>query len=78
MRSLATLIFVCPCTRQELEYTVEVDARALVKRWSKNLKCRCPYCKSVHSFAFRTGYVDGIISHVGQAQGDPSPSLSVR
>jgi hypothetical protein len=75
MRSLVTLTFVCPATRQELEYRVEVDAHTLVKRWSKNLKCRCPYCKSVHSFAFRAGYVDGMMAHVGQIERDPAASF---
>ena len=74
MRSHVTLKFVCPSTRHELEYKVEADARTLIKRWSKNLKCRCPYCKSVHSFAFRTGYVDGMISHVGQIEREASSS----
>ena len=77
MRSLVTLTFVCP-TNHALEYRLEADARTLVKRWSKNLRCRCPYCKSVHSFAFRTGYVNGMISHVGQTEREPSPSLLCR
>jgi hypothetical protein len=67
MRSLVTLKFLCPSTKRELQYHLQADARILVKRWSKNLKCRCPYCKSLHSFAFRAGYVDGIVAHVGQA-----------
>src|SRR5207248_11097211 len=66
MRSLVTLKFLCPSTNRELQYQLQADAQTLVKRWSKNLKCRCPYCKSLHSFSFRTGYVDGMIAHVGQ------------
>jgi hypothetical protein len=68
MRSLVTLTFVCPTTKHELEYKIEVDAHILVKRWSKSLKCRCPHCKAVHSFSFRTGYVDGMISHIGRIE----------
>jgi hypothetical protein len=65
MRSLVTLKFLCPSTKRELQYHLQADARTLVKRWSKNLRCQCPYCKSLHSFSFRTGYVDGMIAHVG-------------
>ena len=78
MRSLVTLTFVCPSTKLELEYRLEADARTLVKRWSKNLKCRCPHCNSVHSFAFRTGYVNGMISQVGQTEREPLSSLVCR
>jgi hypothetical protein len=67
MRSLVTLKFLCPSTKQELQYHLQADARTLVKRWSKNLRCRCPYCKSLHSFPFRAGYVDGMIAHVGHS-----------
>jgi hypothetical protein len=69
MRSLVTLRFVCPTTRKELQYKVQADAHTLVKRWSKQLRCRCPHCKSLHSFAFREGYVDGMIAHVGDVTG---------
>ena len=75
MRSLVTLTFVCPATNHELDYRLEADARTLIRRWSKSLKCRCPYCNSVHSFAFRAGYVNGMISHVSQTEREPSSSL---
>jgi hypothetical protein len=78
MRSLVTLTFVCPSTKHELEYRLAADAHTLVKRWSKNLKCRCPYCKSVHSFAFRTGYVNGMIAHIGQTERQSPSSLVCR
>lgn len=78
MRSAVTLTFICPATKHNLEYRVAVDARTLVKSWSKTLRCRCPYCKSVHSFSFRTGYVDGMIAHIGQIEGDPAASLLAR
>jgi hypothetical protein len=67
MHSLVTLKFLCPSTQRELRYRLHADARTLVKRWPKTLRCRCPYCKSLHSFSFRAGYVDGMIAHVGQA-----------
>ncbi len=66
MRSLVTLKFRCPSTKRELQYHLQADARTLVKRWSKNLRCRCPYCKSLHSFSFRMGYVEGMIAQVGR------------
>jgi len=66
MRSLVTLRFLCPTTKRELQYRLQADAQTLVKRWSRNLKCRCPYCKALHSFSFRAGYVDGMIAHVGR------------
>ncbi len=69
MRSLITLRFVCPSTQQELRYKLQADARTLVKRWPKTMKCRCPYCRALHSFSFRQGYVDGMIAHVGQEPG---------
>jgi hypothetical protein len=67
MRSVVTLRFVCPATKQELQYRLQADAETLVQRWGKNLKCRCPYCKQLHSFSFRAGYVDGVIAHIGNA-----------
>ena len=78
MRSLVTLTFVCPSTKHELEYKIAADARTLVKRWTKTLKCRCPYCQCVHSFAFRTGYVDGMISHIGRSETEALSSLLSR
>jgi hypothetical protein len=66
MRSLVTLRFLCPSTHHELRYQLQADAQTLVKRWSKTLKCRCPYCHCLHRFPFRAGYVDGMIAHVGQ------------
>ena len=75
MHSLVTLKFLCPVTKRELQYRLQADAQTLVKRWSKNLKCRCPYCKALHSFSFRAGYVDGMIAHVGRT-GEPSESLT--
>jgi hypothetical protein len=79
MRSLITLKFLCPSTKRELRYHLQADARTLVKRWPKILRCRCPYCKSLHSFSFRAGYVDGMIAHVGQTaegMGSVAPFLS--
>jgi hypothetical protein len=67
MRSHVTLKFLCPSTKGELEYHVQADARTLMRRWSKTLNCRCPYCKCSHSFSFRAGYVDGMIAHVGRS-----------
>jgi hypothetical protein len=75
MRSLVTLKFICPATKQELQYRLHADAQTLVQRWSKNLRCRCPYCKAVHSFPFRAGYVDGMIAHVGRVA-EPTESLT--
>jgi hypothetical protein len=75
MRSLVTLRFLCPTTKQELHYRLQADAPTLVKRWSKSLRCRCPYCKDLHSFSFRAGYVDGMIAHVGRAT-EPTESLT--
>jgi hypothetical protein len=67
MPSLVTLRFVCPTTRGELEYQLEADAKTLVDRWPKTFRGRCPYCKSLHKFSFREGYVDGMISQFGQS-----------
>jgi hypothetical protein len=75
MRSLVTLKFVCPATKQELRYRLQADAHTLVRRWAKSLKCRCPYCNGLHSFSFRTGYVDGMIAHVGLLA-EPTQSLT--
>jgi hypothetical protein len=75
MRSLVTLKFVCPTTKQELRYRLQADAQTLVKRWAKTLRCHCPYCKDVHSFSFRAGYVDGMIAHVGLLA-EPTQSLT--
>lgn len=75
MRSLVTLRFVCPSTQQELRYKLQADARTLVKRWPKMMKCRCPYCKALHNFPFRQGYVDGMIAHVGQEAERAASSL---
>ena len=65
MRSFVTLKFLCPTTKGEIEYQVKADARILVERWRKSVRCKCPYCKSSHNFAFRAGYVDGAIAHIG-------------
>jgi hypothetical protein len=65
MRSLVTLRFLCPTTQGELSYSLKADASTLVKRWPKVLKCRCPYCKTLHNFSFRQGYVDGMIAQIG-------------
>jgi hypothetical protein len=67
MPSLVTLRFVCPATKGELEYQLEADAKTLVERWSNILRSNCPYCKSLHKFSFREGYVDGMISQFGQS-----------
>lgn len=75
MRSLVTLKFSCPATKRELQYRLQADAQTLVKRWTKNLKCRCPYCNALHSFPFRAGYVDGMIAHVGLLA-EPTESLT--
>jgi hypothetical protein len=75
MRSLVTLKFVCPVTKRELQYRLQADAQTLVKRWTKNLKCRCPHCSGVHNFSFRAGYVDGMIGHVGLLA-EPTQSLT--
>lgn len=65
--SLVTLRFVCPATKGGLEYQLEADAKTLIERWPKTLRSRCPYCKSLHKFSFRDGYVDGMISQFGQS-----------
>ena len=65
MHSFVTLKFLCPTTKGEIEYQVKADARILVERWRKIVRCKCPYCKSSHNFSFRAGYVDGAIAHIG-------------
>jgi|tagenome__1003787_1003787.scaffolds.fasta_scaffold20840175_1 hypothetical protein len=70
MHSLVTLKFLCPATKGEIEYHLKADARVLVDRWRKNLQCKCPYCKSLHNFSFRAGYVEGAIAHIGGAELD--------
>jgi hypothetical protein len=70
MRPFVTLKFLCPATQEKIEYRLKADARVLVERWRKNLRCRCPYCKSLHSFSFRAGYVEGAIAHIGGTDSD--------
>ena len=71
MRSVVTLRFICPSTQGDLEYRLRADAKTLIERWSKNIRCKCPYCEGVHDFSFRAGYVDGALSQVAPAAATP-------
>jgi hypothetical protein len=64
MRPMASLLYTCPETRQQVPTGIQIDAKSLRKAWSKKLKVQCPCCGHTHEMLVRETYIDHALQDV--------------
>jgi hypothetical protein len=53
---------ICPMTGAALGFELPADDATLVNFWQGELQIACPICESVHSVAYRSAYVAGVMA----------------
>jgi hypothetical protein len=61
-QSFTNLVFTCPGTGKLVEYEVPSDAAAVQQFWSRRLDLTCPHCRELHHFAYREGFIEGVLA----------------
>jgi hypothetical protein len=62
---LATLHLTCEASGNPFDYEVPSDAGTLKDLWDRHLMVSCPHCQKVHSFLFRSAYVEAMLARPG-------------
>lgn len=52
----------CPLTGAALNFELPVDEATLAQHWRDQLQFECPMCQRVHTVAYRSAYVAGVMS----------------
>ena len=68
--TMASLKFICPNTRHQIDSGIETDTRAFHVIESQNLQMKCPCCGAIHCFPFREGLAADAVRGVA---GEPIP-----
>jgi hypothetical protein len=58
---VASLLFICPKTRQQASTGIETDVQSLRAAWSKKLKVHCSLCGEEHEISVRETYIKGAL-----------------
>jgi phage FluMu protein Com len=61
------LEFKCPHARKPVHVEVPGDTEAVKSNWTREIRVRCPHCRAVHWFSYRTGYIEAALSQRSQA-----------
>ena len=61
------LEFKCPHARKPVHVEVPGDSEAVKSNWTREIRVRCPHCRAVHWFSYRTGYIEAALSQRSQA-----------
>src|SRR5271166_5963632 len=51
------LEFKCPQARMPVHVEVPGHTEAVKSNWTREIRVRCPHCRAVHWFSYRTGYI---------------------
>jgi hypothetical protein len=62
LEQLTTLRLICESSGGSFDYEVPCDAGTLKDLWDRRLMMSCPHCREVHSFLFRTAYINSVLS----------------
>src|SRR6478672_11717908 len=57
----------CPHARKPVHVEVPGDTEAVKSNWTREIRVRCPHCRAVHWFSYRTGYIEAALSQRSQA-----------
>jgi phage FluMu protein Com len=70
------LEFKCPHACKPMHVEVPGDTEAVKSNWTREIRVRCPHCRAVHWFSYRSGYIEAAISQLNQAPAarDASPA----
>ena len=52
----------CPTTGASLGFELPGDDATLANYWQGDLRIACPLCEAVHSVAYRSAYVAGVMA----------------
>jgi hypothetical protein len=58
---MASLLFICPKTKQQASTGIETDVKSLSASWRAILKVPCPRCGGVHQISVRETYINGAL-----------------
>jgi hypothetical protein len=58
---MASLLFTCPKTNQQIPTGIETDVRSLSASWGATLKVACPHCGGLHEISVRETYISGAL-----------------
>jgi phage FluMu protein Com len=61
------LEFKCPHARKPVQVEVPGSTEAVRSNWTREIRVRCPHCRAVHWFSYRSGYIEAAISQLNQA-----------
>ena len=64
---LVLLEFKCPQARMPVHVEVPGHTEAVKSNWTREIRVRCPHCRAVHWFSYRTGYIEAAISQLNKA-----------
>jgi phage FluMu protein Com len=60
------LEFKCPQARMPVHVEVPGHTEAVKSNWTREIRVRCPHCRAVHWFSYRTGYIEAAISQLNK------------
>jgi RNase P subunit RPR2 len=58
---MASLLFTCPNTNQQVSTGVETNVQSLRAAWTSTLKVNCQQCGKIHEFSVRDTYINGAL-----------------
>ena len=61
------LEFKCPQARMPVHVEVPGHTEAVKSNWPREIRVRCPHCRTVHWFSYRAGYIEAAISQLNKA-----------
>ena len=61
---MASLLFNCPKTNQQVPTGIDTDVQSLRASWKTTVKVNCPHCGEVHEMSVRETYLNGVLRDV--------------
>ncbi len=61
------LEFRCPQASKPIHVAVSGNPHLVKDNWRREIRVRCPYCRAVHWFPYRQGYIEAAISQLNKA-----------
>jgi phage FluMu protein Com len=61
------LEFKCPQAGKPVHVEVPGHTEAVRSNWMRQLQVRCPHCRGVHWYSYRTGYIEAALSQLNRA-----------
>jgi hypothetical protein len=61
------LEFTCPQARKPVHVEVPGHTESVRSNWMRQIRVRCPHCRAVHCYSYRTGYIEAALSQLNRA-----------